>query len=221
VVQGHECVKHVYGNLLANPALGQGRNGPGGQAADNITVLVHQVNTDGTYGGLAADLFERFPGALAPAPDPACPFPKAGVAHVWPVDVGRRVFVAHCVAQVYYGGPKLRTSKSTYPLPDRKADRLRYFMQCLGGVLPHSIAALVAGCPESAGRTLTVAFPHRIGCAIGGGNWGAYLTAINEFAACLTDVLRHDELRSKCSALQVWRWCSSSAYVHHQRVLSC
>jgi O-acetyl-ADP-ribose deacetylase (regulator of RNase III) len=136
--------------------------------------IVHQCNCVSIYAaGLAQAIAVRLPYAdpyIDRIPDPANPTRCAlehastpGSIRVWRSNSPDTPHVIGLYAQFEGGGPR--------ELNDSKFNRLAWFNICLT-----KIAKIRPEVPKS------LAFPHLIGCGIGGGDWTSYERLIVQFA---------------------------------------
>ena len=126
------------------------------EATENI--ICHQVNCFGAAGGLAFDMFERFPDAadqyyaiVDDYRDKMMRQDLLGCAQV--VVVGHLRYVANVFGQYYSGS-------------DYRPDELRKALK------------VVAGFAKDNG--LSVAIPHKLSCGICGGDWDEVFQIIEE-----------------------------------------
>ena len=127
---------------------------------EHVKYIAHQVNATGkSPGGLAAALVREYEDANVWARESAEEHLLGSVR----IDRTERVAIVSMYAQMH-GGKPLKEA-------DKKADRARYFSLCLSD--------LRTKLPD----VCSIAFPEKIGCVIGGGDWSEYLAMIADFAA--------------------------------------
>jgi len=132
--------------------------------------LVHQLNgvSRGEAKGLAAVIFAAMPWANVYMERASTGERDPLGALIVRGDGDTRRFVAGIVGQVYPGAPKYAT--------DSAAVRIQAFSDGL-----EKLALL---------HPTSVAFPHRIGCGYGRGDWETYETMIEKFALAVGDTCR-------------------------------
>ena len=109
----------------------------------------------------------RTPGAIsvlgAPTPAAAAAAPPAAPA---PPAAAPDRAVINLYGQYNPGKPRARPREGGRTVGDSAADREQYFKDGLDEI------ALIP-------NLKSVAFPHLIGCGLGGGNWKAYIAMLN------------------------------------------
>jgi hypothetical protein len=115
--------------------------------------ICHQCNCKGVAGGLAATMFEEHPYAA----------PTGGVegtVQIHHPDNGPAI--VNMFAQSNPGPPSKPGDG------DSAASRLYWFKLCLNQMF-------------RADADASYAFPYKVGCGIGGGDWGSYIDVIRRF----------------------------------------
>lgn len=107
-------------------------------------VIGHQVNSEGVLGGLAKEVFERYPECLASYRN-ACSSRRPIVGHVIFVEAANKKFIANLVGQKFPGAATDYAYLCSALLETKSA--LKFF------------------------GLNSLALPYKIGCGIGGGNW--------------------------------------------------
>eukprot|EP01147_Barroeca_monosierra_P007763 gene7763-630_t len=121
--------------------------------------VAHQCNCISiTARGLASAIFSKYPEAniyKLRKSKKKKDYPGAITVHE-----GRPFHIINMLAQRYPGQPRER---------DTTTQRLQWFQQCLEHI---------ARIPD----IQSIAFPHKIGCGLGGGDWDIYFDMITKFA---------------------------------------
>jgi O-acetyl-ADP-ribose deacetylase (regulator of RNase III) len=124
--------------------------------------ICHQTNclSRGPAGGIAAAIFAKYPYADTYVTRTKDDEPGT-------IDIrggGQDRLVINMNAQIWPGGPRFAESTK-----DGTKARQKYFYQCLLAIARKS-------------NLESIAFPYKIGCGLGGGDWTHYLGTLNNFA---------------------------------------
>lgn len=105
--------------------------------------------------------------------------PRLGSIEVCELKDSDRPKIVCLYAQLGPGKPNQANKKwAIKASADTAEKRLAYFKQCLASLARHA----------TAGQWKSIAFPHKIGCSLAGGDWDSYSLALDEFAKTLPDV---------------------------------
>lgn len=131
--------------------------------------IAHQCNaTTNQAGGLAYYIFKQYPYAniYASRPHPYKPVGPNFPGNIAIFGDGKESrFVINMIAQYYPGNSMMPTS-----LLDGISARETYFRKCLAAM-------------AKINNIESIAFPHKIGCGLAGGDWDEYLSMIQYFSA--------------------------------------
>lgn len=178
-----KLIKHQFSNV---PYDGEEESTVRHKVADLLqvsdTVIVHQTNCVSTKPmGLAAQIFDKYPHANTYKHRQQ--HERPGTTVICGNNKDQRL-VANMNAQVYPGGPG-RTGK------DKRADRRRYFHQCL-----HALGLYIS---TRLKHPAQVTFPRNIGCGMAKGQWEVYREAIVEWARTAATTDGHPVVISICT----------------------